>query len=300
MKIPPIKERGTEAMKIVAAVDDNLYYHYLAKGLYLSLQKNSRLNQLDFFLLYSGSKPRLFDQELIEMIRVDPLPVQCGVIRSSATYCRLEIPSLSEFDDAEFVVYMDVDMMCIGDLRPLEKVKPTTIAMYHPGDRCRIKEFLWRVFKIKLKPISYRVNNKTHIVGVEDHNYYNAGLMILNLPYWRENEVATHIKAIITQNCDKMITSDEMAINLYFKGKATKLARKFNWIEEPDFKKARLLHFNTTAPILDRELRTYSHWIALFSRNEQMILQKMQKLRDKAGRDAVRFLKASRSSILSS
>ena len=279
-------------MKIVAAVDDNLYYHYLAKGLYLSLQKNSRLNQFEFFLLYSGLKPRLFDQELIELIHVDPLPVQCGVIRSSATYCRLEIPSISAFDDAEFVIYMDVDMMCIGDLRPLEKVKPTAVAMYHPGDRCRIKEFLWRVFGTELKPISYRFNDKTYIVGIDDHNYYNAGLMIINLPYWRKNEVATHIKAIITQNCDKMITSDEMAINLYFKGKVTKLVSEFNWMEEPDHEKARLIHFNTIVPILDRDIGEYSHWVALFSRKEQKRLHQMQKLRDKIGKDAVRFLKA--------
>ena len=59
--------------------------------------------------------------------------------------------------------------------------------------------------------------------------YFNAGIMVINLDYWRQNSVSEKVIDYITHNNSKLLFWDQDALNAILYGKWTSFHPKFNF-----------------------------------------------------------------------
>jgi lipopolysaccharide biosynthesis glycosyltransferase len=60
------------------------------------------------------------------------------------------------------------------------------------------------------------------------NDYFNAGVMLINLDYWRKNDIGRKIKEFKLQNSDKILGNDGGAINGVLSGFWGRLPPKWN------------------------------------------------------------------------
>ena len=147
----------------------------------------------------------------IQRIEISPdlfakLPVKNKHLNHS-TYLRLLIPDI--FPDEERVIYMDCDMVVMDDLSSLDTValdgKPIA-AVPCPSPNMR------------------DVEETGHKFGT----YVNAGLLVMNLPLWRAQDISGQCIAVLTDPDRHIISEDQSAINIVCKGRTTLLPSRFN------------------------------------------------------------------------
>jgi len=142
----------------------------------------------------------------------DHLPVQRAHLTRSA-YLRILIPTL--FPSEDRAVYMDCDMVVMDDLSWLDEVELgddyiAAVACPSPSDEELVAT--------------------GHVRGT----YINSGLLVMNLPQWREHDLAAQCVALLT-NADRcLLCEDQSAINIVCRGRMTMLPSRFNVYSDPN------------------------------------------------------------------
>lgn len=129
-----------------------------------------------------------------------------------STYLRLLIPDL--FPEEQRVLYMDCDMVVMDDLSDLDRVdlgNALVAAVPCPS------------------PDLVEVEATGHIDG----SYVNAGLLVMNLPVWRAEHVASTCLALLSDPAKPLLSEDQSAINILGKGRILLLDRRFNIYSDP-------------------------------------------------------------------
>lgn len=118
--------------------------------------------------------------------------------------------------------------------------------------------------------------------------------MLIDPHKWRERRMKKHIEALTLAHPSAMHTSDEMALNLLFRGRFTELRACYNtfaftaqYLTEP----ARIWHFNTRKPILHAPLREFQAWLSLFTRKDRVLLEKLENIASRQGVAALLAMK---------
>lgn len=129
-----------------------------------------------------------------------------------STYLRLLIPDL--FPDEDRVLYMDCDMVVLDDLGALDRVDLGT-------------EIVAAVPCPSPDPIEVAATG--HVLG----SYVNAGLLVMNLPVWRQEKIAAACLALLCDPDRPLLSEDQSAINIAAAGRIRLLEPRFNTYSDP-------------------------------------------------------------------
>lgn len=150
----------------------------------------------------------------IEFHKVDSsydskLIVREGERLSVETYYRFFIPEL--LPNVDKVLYLDCDMLCCNDFSDIFNI-----------DIENIPEAM--VIDEKTKEIS-----KYNRLDLDFSNdYFNAGVMYINLDYWRKNNETEKLLSFVTKNPELCVCHDQDAVNKLHEGKIQYMPLKYN------------------------------------------------------------------------
>jgi lipopolysaccharide biosynthesis glycosyltransferase len=188
-----------------------------------SVLRSNQEKRLQFHILHSEIENAILDQvrkwmktesDLAELsfYRIHSedyfFPVKPGDIISCETYFRILAPELLP-QDLNKILYMDGDTICLGDLKELWE---TDIEGYAAASR-------------EVAVPEYRKQN----LGIGERDFYfQAGVMLLNLQWWREHHITEEILNFIGQHPNILPRWDQDALNAVLSGKVKKIHPKWN------------------------------------------------------------------------
>lgn len=141
----------------------------------------------------------------------DHLIVQRSHLTRS-TYLRLLIPALFPKDDR--AIYMDCDMVVMGELTALAAVDLSNYIV--AGVPCPSPD-----------PVELEATGRP--LG----SYINAGLLVMNLPLWRSNNVAEACIRLLSDPANPLLSEDQSAINIVGKDSTLLTDPTFNVYSDP-------------------------------------------------------------------
>ena len=113
--------------------------------------------------------------------------------------------------NVERVLYLDCDVVVNGDIWELEKINLQDKAFGAVPELCMPKK------------------QKAEIgLGVDD-TYFNCGVMLINLAYWREKRISEQFLQYFVERNGKLLYNDQDILNHCCKGKIQKLSHTYNY-----------------------------------------------------------------------
>lgn len=152
-----------------------------------------------------------------------------------ATFYRLLLPGMLSAHVRKFI-YLDIDIVVVGRLRELFATEMGSYPLAAVSE-----------------PVDYaRPDLGLHVVG----SYFNAGVLLINLPAWRQQQVAERAIKFLRDSPEKAIYLDQDALNAVLVGNWLSLSDEFNftWRSIPHVTRQELcdlvhtktvIHFNT-------------------------------------------------------
>jgi lipopolysaccharide biosynthesis glycosyltransferase len=119
--------------------------------------------------------------------------------------------------------------------------------------------------------------------------------MLIDPNKWRELRIKQHVEALTLAHPSSMYTSDEMALNLIFRGHLTELRSCYNVFSFTEIYLSeipRIWHFNTYKPIIHASLNQFYSWLSLFNTNDQILLKKLETISQNLGNAAMLAMKS--------
>ncbi|WP_114891206.1 glycosyltransferase family 8 protein [Haemophilus haemolyticus] len=207
----------------IAFSSDNNYAPYLAVSI-LSVLKNNSESEICFYILDFGidnNNKKIIANivsnhgKSIKFIGVDKdefanFPITINYI-SLATYARLNITQY--IPDVDKLLYIDVDTLTNGSLNDLWN---TDIEQY---SLAACKDFF-----IEIEQADYKAK-----MGLENHHYFNAGVLLINMQRWRELNVLDMSLAWLNKYKDVIRYQDQDILNGIFKNDVKFINTRFNF-----------------------------------------------------------------------
>lgn len=133
-----------------------------------------------------------------------------GVHVSEATYYRLFLADILP-KDIDRAIYLDGDIICCGSLKDLwnTDLGENAIAAIDDGDEG-----------------NYLIYNRLHYPP--QYGYFNAGVLLLNLSWWREHNATKMFMDYIREHGDRILLHDQDVLNAVFYDKHLRLPFKYN------------------------------------------------------------------------
>ncbi len=126
---------------------------------------------------------------------------------SPANYYRLFF-SLLALVDVEKLLYLDTDIIVVNDLAPLYNTPLDEYAVAAVYD-------------------DY-VKNAPQLGIPEEGNYFNSGMMLINMPVWKKDKVAEHVFAYLAKYPERINYADQCALNAVLMNRWKKLDWRYN------------------------------------------------------------------------
>lgn len=194
-------------INIVLSTDDNYVQH--CSVTIVSILKNNK--DVNIFLLTEGltKQNQLMLQNIVKdnhgnlnILKVDSsivnkLPMPKNLVHISvATYYRLFVASLLP-SDVDKIIYLDCDLIVRQDLSELynTNLEKYALAAVYQDDPLLITTELDRL-------------NIPKEIG-----YFNAGVLLVNLKYWREYDVENRLLQYIKDNYEVIVYHDQDTLN---------------------------------------------------------------------------------------
>jgi len=210
-------------MNIVCATDDNFVQHccimltsvllnnsnvsvfVLSEGL-SSLNQNILQEEVEF----RGGVYNYYEVDNT-IIKQFPMP-DLEELRhiSSATYCRLLIDKLLPVD-IEKVIYLDCDVIIRKSLKELWDIDMNNFSIAAVSQIPSENDCI----RLKYDP---------------RYAYFNAGILVINLEYWRMNNVADHLISCLINNYNTIIYHDQDALNIVLHESRLVLSPRWNML----------------------------------------------------------------------
>ena len=108
------------------------------------------------------------------------------------------------------VIYLDCDLVVCKDLQSLWKTDVKGVAVAMAPD-------LW-----------YQDKETLSRLGIENGKYLNAGVIVMNLDYWRNNDIRNKLLSFIAEKGSKLTYLDQDAINVILQNERIQLQVKYN------------------------------------------------------------------------
>ena len=198
-----VRQAGVLIKSIICSNTKNQITFYCISDTILEENKNLLTNVCES----SNAKVEFMS---LDVSKIANFPVRKGDHISLATYYRLLLPLILP-EELDRVLYLDCDMICVDDLLNFyntdleEKSCAITADMFY--DDYRITERL--------------------LYPVEEH-YFNAGMLLVNLKYWREHDTSKKLMTFITENKELCLAHDQDAINAVLHGTIKLAPARYN------------------------------------------------------------------------
>ena len=124
------------------------------------------------------------------------------------TYARFLLPSM--LIDLDKVIYLDCDLVVCKDLQLLWETDVKGVAVVMAPD-------LW-----------YQDSKTLSRLGIPNGKYLNAGVIVMNLDYWRKNDVRNKLLSFIAAKGSELTYLDQDALNVILQNERRQLPVKFN------------------------------------------------------------------------
>lgn len=207
------------AVMITSVSINNAYsdvtFHILIDGSVEENQKEQLKNSINnnkHHIVFHNIDRKLFER----------FPMVSGVKHyiTLATYYRLLIPSLLP-EEIHKVIYLDGDMIV---RRPLDKLWNTDIEKYAVGVVTDMEED-----KHDYKRLGYD----------KSFGYFNAGMLLINLDYWREHKLEDVFFKLIAEEPERIILHDQDVLNITLHDQKLNLTKRFNvqsgFLRKPEY-----------------------------------------------------------------
>lgn len=209
-------------MNIACATDDN--YVRFCGVMLTSLFENNKNDNIDIYLLTEGlsSSCRKSLEDIvnhyggcfhyckIESNLMKTFSIFKGSYLSIATYYRLFIPQILPSYVGK-VLYLDCDIIINSSLNPLWNIDLKGYALGAVDESATVDPELY-----------------TRLQYPSVHGYFNAGVLLLNLEYWRYNAVSELCFDYIKNNADRLVLNDQDALNAVLYNQWMHLSYRWN------------------------------------------------------------------------
>lgn len=165
---------------------------------------------------------------------LDACPIDKDSHISIATYYRCFLTSILP-DDISKVIYLDGDLIVHGSIRDLWE---SNIEGFAVG----CVEDMWSGKKTHYSRLAYS----------SDYSYFNAGVLLVNLDYWRKNDIEHQITSYIRQYPERLLYNDQDVLNavLYHQRKFL----PYRWNMQDGFFRKKKRIWETSLPALNAEM----------------------------------------------
>jgi lipopolysaccharide biosynthesis glycosyltransferase len=206
-------------MHAIACAADTYYLPHCATMLLSALRTNAPLevNFLHDELVVPTDLNRLrqlvvehggvFRAHLVPKAKVEGLPRLYET--PAIMWYRIFLPEL--LPEHERVLYLDCDTLVLGDLSPLWTLQWQGTAVAAVKNILPQEQSSW--------PAE---------LGVATDAYFNSGVLLMNLAFWREYDCASELVAFGRQQSHRLKWPDQDALNVLFKGRWQMLSPQFN------------------------------------------------------------------------
>lgn len=180
----------------------DIHYHIVTAG----LSKDSQ----DALARNKGSEHSSITFYTIDESFVKNCPVRPGEHISLAAYFRLMLPSILPQDITK-VLYIDGDIICVDSIEELWNMPLDGIsAMAAPDMRCN----------------DIRNLNRLSLDYADE--YLNSGVMLINLDWWRQNDIQNKSVQFASENQDICLFHDQDTLNVVLRGSMRQLSIRYN------------------------------------------------------------------------
>lgn len=128
---------------------------------------------------------------------------------TKATYYRLFLQKFLD-EDIDRLLYLDGDIVVTGSLRPLWETKLNGYAIGAVTD------------------MSESLQEYTRLGYPREKGYFNAGVLLINLVYWRDHDVQNSFLDLILNHPDQIKLHDQDVLNICFCDSKLRLPLKYN------------------------------------------------------------------------
>ena len=221
-----------ETMNIVCSTDDN--YVPLCGIMLTSLFENNKGHYISVYILTEGissqhrsllkniTQRRDYNGEIhlciVKDNRFNYCPIHSGDHVSVASYYRFLIPELLP-QNIDKALYLDCDIIVNGSLSDLYGTDMSNVCIAacaeHTGD-----SYTLRVSEENINRLGYP----------KQWGYFNSGVMLLNLTYWRQKKVTDDLFAYVMRNHDKCLFHDQDTLNAVLGNKKKFIPYKYNFM----------------------------------------------------------------------
>lgn len=180
----------------------DIHYHIVTAG----LSKESQ----DALIRNKGSERSSISYYTIDESFLKNCPVRPGEHVSIATYFRLMLPAILPQSITK-VLYIDGDIICIDSIEELWNMPLDGIAAAAAPDmRCN------------------DIRNLNRLSLGSNDEYLNAGVMLINLDWWRQNDVQNTAIHFISENQNICLFHDQDALNVVLHGNMQQFPIRYN------------------------------------------------------------------------
>lgn len=214
-------------MNILLSTDDSFVQHCCVTM--ASILENNK--GVTFYLLTAGLKPENYKlltnfvearNGMLRICKVDnnitnsfPMPKEGGEHISIATYYRLFAQKVLP-SDVDRVIYVDCDIVVRGSLEPLWKIDIDDHALgaVYQGMNFLTKEDFERL-------------------GIpKEMGYFNAGVLLINLDYWRKHQVTERLFDYIKNNYHTIKQHDQDTLNAVLYNEVKPVSYTWNYLPQ--------------------------------------------------------------------
>ena len=142
---------------------------------------------------------------------VDDTLIQNFVVRShwnTSVYFKIFFPLLVD-NSIKRLLYLDTDMLVLGKLRELYEIDLKNYPLAVVADPHVRNEAYWELHK--------------------KENYFNSGMMLIDLPKWNSLEISQKTLKILNENPEKIIYVDQDALNIALEDNFLLVSEKYNY-----------------------------------------------------------------------
>ena len=223
----PEDEEIDENINIAICVDDN-YCQHISPMLY-SIDKNTH-EKVDVYLIYYKLKPESLEyivrlNEVLTNVEIkirklkdyhyERLSLFKETKLPTEAYFRLLLPEL--LPEIKRVLYLDVDMLILNDLKELYQTKLGNNVMGV------VRDF----------PFTNDKNSWAYfLLGDAGERYFNSGMLLLNLEVMRKNNIVEKFIKFISETSQYYFLGDQDAFNVFFFYDVKVLGNENNYIAE--------------------------------------------------------------------
>ena len=207
---------------------DNNYSPFIATTI-ASICDNTK-SFCNFYILDNKIEPKnktkieklkeQFNNFSIEYIKIDTQKIFKNInyknneYISLATYNRLLIPNLKP--ELKKALYLDIDIIALGDIQKLYDINLEQYIIGAAWDKSRVL---------------YNTDTKELIELSDNYKYFNAGVLLIDIPKWNKNKVTNQLFELEKKYKKNILHADETLLNKYFDNNYKIFDIKFNYTD---------------------------------------------------------------------